>query len=121
MIITLRKKLNLELYVYNLAKHFYQNYNGGSWKFCTLGNYWHLNEDFINVCNPNNFFEEKMTCKSAGISLCLMACSNLSFKFYEIDSNISEFWSDYYYFLRSFAFSDAFSEEEKNQIFRFID
>ena len=121
--VTPRAKLQLELIVYNIANSSIQDYQGGLWHFCKEGNFWFLTDNsHVKVCNDNNYFEGEMTSRATGIAFCMMACSALSMDYFEKNPHLSEFWTDYYHFLREFIFnSENFSEDDRNKISRFLD
>ena len=122
LFISPRMKLKLELEVYNIADQFWDNYEGGLWNFCEEGNFWFPCCQSVNISNTYNYFEGEMTPRSAGIAFCMMACSNLSIEYFKINSLLSKYCAEHYYFLRSYAFdSENFSKDEQEKIFKFLD
>lgn len=92
------------------------DYQGGSWKFYELSNggcFMCPDElhDVVYRCSwDENYYDGSMSPEAAGITVCLMAYSRLSFSY-------AEPFTENYHRLREFALD----HEEANQIFRALD
>ena len=95
-----RHMLAFESAVYVFAHQLSPEYEGGYWHFNELGNggfYMAPSVGPLHLIVEGNGFEGMLSADAAGITLCLFACSHLSFRFPDAA------FSQHYYWWRDFA------------------
>lgn len=107
--------LRYEFQIYRFMEVFCKNYSGGYWNFYELSNegiFISINtENDFHVCNPNNYFDDKMSAEAVSIGVNLYALNTL------MDAPDPEPLINLYYALRDFACE----HKEANKILQFID
>lgn len=108
--------VRLEGDIFNLMDQICEVYQGAFWEFSMLSNggafIWpDMLETSLRMFNPHNGNDAELSPEAAGISVCLMAYSNWSFK------TASSELVEYFYQLRDYAMQHP----EQAQIFRLID
>ena len=101
--------------VYDFMRRFAADYQGAYWQFYELSNggfYMAPDEGPFRLSVDSNGYEGMMSADAAGITVCLFACSHLSFRYSE--DNV---FGDHFHFLRAFAAEHA----EASAIFAAID
>ena len=101
--------------VYDLMRRFSPDYRGGFWDFTELSNggfYMAPDGGPFRFSVDTNGYEGEMSADAAGITVCLFACSHLSFRYSEDDV-----FADHFHFLREYAAEHA----EASAIFGAID
>jgi hypothetical protein len=101
--------------VYDFMRRFAADYDGGYWQFYELSNggfYMAPDGGPFRILLDTNGYEGVMSADAAGITVCLFACSHLSFRYPE--DNV---FSDHFHFLREFAAKHV----EASAIFAAID
>lgn len=101
--------------VYDFMRRFAADYDGGYWQFYELSNggfYMAPDGRPFRFSIDTNGYEGEMSADAAGITVCLFACSHLSFRYSE--DNV---FGDHFHFLREFAAEHA----EASAIFAAID
>lgn len=106
----------LEGDIFTLMDKMCELYQGAFWEFSMLSNggafIWpDMLETSLNMFNPHNGNDAKLSPEAAGIAVCLMAYSIWSFK------TESEVLVEYFYQLRDYAMQHP----EQAQIFHLID
>ena len=110
-----RHMMTFEGRVYDLMRKFASEYGGGAWSLLELSNgamYMTPPEATYRLIIPSNGFDGEMTADAAGITVCLFACSLLSFAYRE-----TEVFARHFHGLREFALEHP----ESTQIFAAID
>ena len=99
--------------VYDFMRRFAPDYDGGFWQFYELSNggfYMAPDGGTFRLSVDTNGYEGEMSADAAGITVCLFACSHLSY-------SDDEVFSDHFHMLREFAAEHA----EASAIFAAID
>lgn len=108
--------LRFERLVYTLMEQVTSDYEGGLWDFHELSNGGFFmapaTQDRFSMSWPMNGYKGIMSAEAAGIAVCLMVLSGLSF-----ESAAAERMTRKFYALRDYASGHA----EAGQIFGFID
>jgi hypothetical protein len=110
-----RHMLTFEGFVYDLMRQFSQQYDGGDWRYTELSNgsmYMTPPERTYRLTIRSNGYHGEMTADAAGITVCLFACSLLSFEY-----RGTEVFSRHFHGLREFALGHP----ESTEIFAAID
>ena len=110
-----QRLLAFEGAVYDFMRRFAPDYDGGYWQFYELSNggfYMAPDGRPFRVSIDTNGYEGEMSADAAGITVCLFACSHLSFRYSEDDV-----FADHFHLLREFAAEHA----EASAIFAAID
>jgi len=101
--------------VYDFMRRFAADYDGGYWQFYELSNggfYMAPDGGAFRFSVDTNGYEGEMSADAAGITVCLFACSHLSFRYSE-----DAVYGDHFHFLREFAAEHS----EASAIFAAID
>ena len=101
--------------VYDFMRRFAADYDGAYWQFYELSNggfYMVPDGGPFRFSVDTNDYEGVMSADAAGITVCLFACSHLSFRYSEDDV-----FGDHFHLLREFAAQHA----EASAIFAAID
>ncbi len=101
--------------VYEFMRRFAANYDGAYWQFYELSNggfYMSPDGGPFRISVDTNGYEGEMSADAAGITVCLFACSHLSFRYSE--DNV---FGGHFHLLREFAVEHA----EASAIFAAID
>ena len=105
----------VEPMIYNLMDRYCPDYAGGFWDFYGLSNGGFFmapsHEDSYRMVNAENYSDETLTAEGAGIAICLMAYSHLSWH------EPAHIFNSHFTWLREFALDHP----EASAIFRFID
>ncbi|MDD9156409.1 antirestriction protein [Aliivibrio sp. S4TY2] len=107
--------LILESNIYNFASKYIKDYDGGSWNFEEIEDVWYA-YPHIGECvlfNPNNYFEETVDEKIAGLAITMYTYNQLAWHYHGTNNVLCEFFIDRYYTLREHCNSA--------EIFRFLD
>ena len=110
-----RHMLTFEGFVYDLMRQFSQQYEGGIWSYVELSNgsmYMTPPERTYRLAIRSNGYDGEMSADAAGITVCLFACSLLSFEY-----RGTELFARHFHGLREFALEHP----ESTQIFAAID
>jgi hypothetical protein len=110
-----RCMMRFESAVYGFMRRFAPDYRGGFWQFYELSNggfYMAPDGESYRFCVDTNGYEGVMSANAAGITVCLFACSHLSFH----DSH-GELFAERFHQLREFALNHS----EATEIFAAID
>ena len=110
--------LHVEMGIFDWMARLCPGYNGGLWELVELSNggfFMFLpSEEKVHLVNPMNGSEEHLTPEAAGVAVCLIAMSHLSFQ--RRDDDIA----NNYYFLRDYMF-DGFDKEETAKLLSITD
>jgi hypothetical protein len=101
--------------VYEFMRRFAADYDGAYWHFYELSNggfYMAPDGGPFRLSVDTNGYEGEMSADAAGITVCLFACSHLSFRYSD-----DEVFSDRFHMLREFAAEHV----EASAIFSAID
>ncbi len=101
--------------VYDFMRRFVADYDGACWQFYELSNggfYMSPDGGPFRFSVDTNGYEGEMSADAAGITVCLFACSHLSFRYSE-----AEVFGEHFHLLREFAAQHA----EASAIFAAID
>jgi hypothetical protein len=107
--------LTFEGFVYDLMRQFSQEYGGGVWTYVELSNgslYMTPPERTYRLAIRSNGYDGEMSADAAGITVCLFACSLLSFEYRGTDV-----FTRHFHGLREYALEHP----ESTQIFAAID
>ena len=110
-----RRMMMFESAVYNFMHRFGPDYRGGFWQFYELGNggfYMAPDGESFRFQVDTNGYEGVMSADAAGITVCLFACSHLSFY-----NGGDELFAERFHQLREFVLQHA----EADEIFAAID
>ncbi len=110
-----QRLLTFEGAVYDFMRRFAASYDGGYWRFYELSNggfYMAPDGGPFRISVDTNGYEGEMSADAAGVTVCLFACSHLSFRYSDDD-----IFSDHFHMLREFAAYHA----EASAIFAAID
>lgn len=107
-------KFQLEQYIYQWISPSCKN-QGAIWLFFEEGMFWYPNVEFVYFPVIN----DRLMPKTAGMAFSQLVCSKMTWKYYDCLPRISDFWANYYAFLKEYA-ERNFSEMEQNQIFFFL-
>ena len=110
-----QRLLMFEGAVYDFMRRFAADYDGAYWQFYELSNggfYMAPDAGPFRISIDTNGYEGVMSADAAGITVCLFACSHLSFRYSENDV-----FGDHFHLLREFAAEHA----EASAIFAAID
>ena len=109
------RAMRFESAVYNFMHRLSPDYRGGFWQFYELSNggfYMAPDRESYRLSIDSNGYEGTMSADAAGITVCLFACSHLSFQDTRFD-----LYAQRYHQLREFAIEHS----EAAQIFAAID
>ena len=101
--------------VYGFMRRFAADYDGAYWQFYELSNggfYMSPDGGPFRFSVDTNGYEGEMSADAAGVTVCLFACSHLSFRYSE-----AEVFGEHFHLLREFAAQHA----EASAIFAAID
>ena len=101
--------------VYDFMRRFAADYDGAYWRFYEISNggfYMAPDGGPFRFSVDSNCYEGEMSADAAGITVCLFACSHLSFRYSENDV-----FGDHFHLLREFAAEHV----EASAIFAAID
>jgi hypothetical protein len=101
--------------VYDFMHRFAPDYRGGFWQFYELSNggfYMAPDRGAYRFCVETNGYEGELSADAAGITVCLFACSHLSFS-----DRRGDLFAERFHQLRDFALAHP----EAGQIFAAID
>lgn len=108
--------LTFEGAVYDFMRRFSPDYRGGFWEFIELSNGGFYmapqQEGTFRFSVDTNGYDGEMSPDAAGITVCLFACSHLSFRYCD-----DQVFADHFHRLREFAMDHA----EASAIFAAID
>jgi hypothetical protein len=110
-----RHMMTFEGAVYDFMHRFASDYRGGFWQFYELSNggfYMAPDRGSYRLCVDTNGYEGVMSADAAGITVCLFACSHLSFR-----ETHGQLFAERFHQLREFALDHA----EAAAIFAAID
>jgi hypothetical protein len=109
----------VEQAVFNTAKHFSEDYNGGFWDFYQLSNGGFLMtpENPMTITNTYNFTEETVSAEAAGIVFCILTYSRLGDSIIEKQPELAEILYRHINLLKDYAEQ----HEEAVKIYRLID
>jgi antirestriction protein len=110
-----QRLLAFEGAVYDFMRRFAADYDGAYWQFYELSNggfYMAPDGGPFRISIDTNGYEGEMSADAAGITICLFACSHLSFRYSDDDV-----FGDHFHMLREFAAEHA----EASAIFAAID
>jgi len=109
------KMMHVEPTVFGLMDEFCEGYRGAYWEFYQLSNGGFFMAPAtlkaFRLVNPLNFSDVTLSAEAAGIAICIMAYSHLSF------SHPSHVFDSHYTWLRELALDHP----EAGPIFRFLD
>jgi hypothetical protein len=109
-----RHMLTVERRIYDFMSQFASAYSGGCWRFVELGNggfYMIPPDEAYEIRIDSNGFRGCMSADAAGITICLMAFSHLSFE------HTTDIFARHFHWLRDFAWDHP----EAGVIFQAID
>ena len=110
-----RRMMTFESAVYDFMHRFAPDYRGGFWQFYELSNggfYMAPDRQSYRICVDTNGYEGVMSADAAGITVCLFACSHLSFR-----ETHGQLFAERFHQLREFALDHS----EAAAIFAAID
>jgi hypothetical protein len=110
-----RYMLTFEGFVYDLMRQFSQEYGGGVWTYVELSNgslYMTPPDRTYRLVIRSNGYDGELSADAAGITVCLFACSLLSFEYRGTDV-----FTRHFHGLREYALEHP----ESTQIFAAID
>lgn len=105
----------VEAQIYHLMGQYCEEYNGGYWEFYSLSNNGFYmaptGSESFRLVNAENFSDMTLSGDAAGVAICLMAYSHLSW------SSPAHVFNSHFHWLREYALDHP----EASEIFRFID
>jgi hypothetical protein len=105
----------VEAQIFYMMDKYCEQYNGGYWEFYSLSNNGFFmaptGAESFRLVNAENYSDVALSGEAAGIAICLMAYSHLSW------SEPAHIFNSHFHWLREFALNHP----EASDIFRFID
>ena len=117
-----------EQYLYNVARHFSENYNGGYWESKVIEEeasvfYLELDDDTkYEIRNTINGYDEgDMDSKTFSLAIFAFALNNFGFKLYEDERPEAQEFFDLYNFVMRHSYAILNDEDKHLQFYNFLD
>ena len=117
-----------EQYLYNVARHFSGNYNGGYWESKIVENdesgfYLELNDntEYEIINSINGYDEGNMDSKTFSLAISAFALNNFGFKLYEDERPEAQEFFDLFNFIMRHSYEILNDDDKHSQFHYFLD